>query len=104
MAWTGLTTTGHGRAQAEAQQAAFDAAQTAARAKNSQPLEQLAPVPATSPHGDGGDVAHFDGGIAPGPCACNWRRDGRLGLAKRVDGSLIDGATCPKCGLALYAD
>ncbi len=99
MAWNGLTATGLKGASAEAYQATFDAQQAAARAKNAGPAEQ--PAPATK-HGDGGNVEHFDGGFERGPCKCNWRRDGRLHLAKRTDGTIVEGNTCPTCGLNLY--
>lgn len=100
MTWNGLTAGGNKAAAAEAHQQAFDKAQAAARAKNSQQtVDYSAPAaPATPPRGDG----RFDGGFATGACICGWKRDGVLRLARRADGSIIQGDQCPTCGLRLY--
>ncbi len=100
--WAGLTATGLKGASAEAHQATCDAQNAAARARNATPAEQPTPPPAAK--GDGGNVVHFDGSFAPGPCKCGWKRDGRLGIARRQDGSVVEGTICPTCGKALYDD
>jgi hypothetical protein len=99
MTWNGLTAGGHKAAAAAQAQDAFDAHQAVANQQNRQPeIDYTAPAP-VAPHGDG---LHLDGGFEQGPCRCGWRRDGRLHLARRNDGSVLDGNTCPKCGKALY--
>lgn len=122
--WPGLTAGGFKRAAADLHQDQFDRTQATARAANGRPdpdalppdpyapppeAHRLGPSdesgddpPSTKINGDG-LTAHFDGLWRPGPCRCNWRRDGRIGIAKRSDGSLVEGDVCPDCNLALYA-
>jgi hypothetical protein len=102
MTWGGLTATGLKGPAAQATQAAFDQHQAVANQQNRQPeIDYTAPTPVA--HGDGHTVAHFDGGtFAPGACKCQWRRDGRIGLAKRQDGSVLEGTECPQCHKGLY--
>ncbi len=102
MAWQGMVAAGHKEAAAQAYQASADAHNVAARAKQQQPTVDYS-APATPPTAKGdGLTSHFDGSFAPGPCKCGWKRDGRLHLARRIDGSLIEGNTCPDCHKALY--
>jgi hypothetical protein len=99
--WAGLTATGLKAAAAQAAQNAFDQHQAAALEKQ-RPVEIDYNAPPPVKHGDG-LTSHFDGGsFGRGPCRCNWRRDGVLGLAKKADGSVIETQVCPSCGKALY--
>ena len=102
MTWNGLTAGGHKRAAAVATQDAFDAREAKAREQNRQIEIDYNAAANVTPHADSA-TARFDGGsFAPGACKCQWRRDGRLGLAKRADGSVIETQVCPTCNLSLY--